>query len=155
MILQDGLGIGQYVLLSLCLCSMGYAAAPTGQGLVGQAAAAAGGTVYVPAAKRRKTAEEKAAAADKRRQLQVSGNMSCTVVSCPVGASHWWAQARCMVSQKWLLGEQWVFEPRHMSPVAEVKLPVHLSLHSLHFLYRWPALHQNVKNYKTSPAYSH
>jgi pre-mRNA-processing factor 17 len=51
--------------------SMGYAAAPTGQGLVGQAAAAAaGGTVYVPAAKRRKTAEEKAAAADKKRQLQ-------------------------------------------------------------------------------------
>jgi hypothetical protein len=50
---------------------MGYAAAPTGQGLVGQAAAAAGGTVYVPAAKRRKTAEEKAAAAEKKRQLQV------------------------------------------------------------------------------------
>lgn len=49
---------------------MGYAAAPTGQGLVGQAAAAAGGTVYVPAAKRRKTAEEKAAAAEERRRLQ-------------------------------------------------------------------------------------
>lgn len=50
--------------------SMGYAAAPTGQGLVGQAAAAAGGTVYVPAAKRRKTAEEKAAAAEEKKRLQ-------------------------------------------------------------------------------------
>jgi hypothetical protein len=49
---------------------MGYAAAPTGQGLVGQAAAAAGGTVYVPAAKRRKTAEEKAAAAEEKKRLQ-------------------------------------------------------------------------------------
>lgn len=53
-------------------CSMGYAAAPTGQGLVGKADAAAGGTVYVPAAKRRKTAEEKAAAEEKRQQLEVS-----------------------------------------------------------------------------------
>lgn len=50
---------------------MGYASAPGGQGLVGQAEAAAGGTAYLPAAKRRKTAEEKAAAAEKKRQLQV------------------------------------------------------------------------------------
>lgn len=62
---------------------MGYAAAPTGQGLVGQAEAAAGGTVYVPAAKRRRTAEEKAAAEEKRQQLQVGvGSAGYPVRQC-------------------------------------------------------------------------
>uniref|UniRef100_A0A383WPQ6 Pre-mRNA-processing factor 17 n=1 Tax=Tetradesmus obliquus TaxID=3088 RepID=A0A383WPQ6_TETOB len=50
--------------------SMGYAAAPGSQALVGKTDAAQGGTVYGNAAKRRKTAEEKAAAAERKQRLQ-------------------------------------------------------------------------------------
>eukprot|EP00879_Flechtneria_rotunda_P002141 GHRR01002325.1.p1 GENE.GHRR01002325.1~~GHRR01002325.1.p1 ORF type:complete len:303 (+),score=127.78 GHRR01002325.1:221-1129(+) len=50
--------------------SYGYAAAPTGQGLIGATEQAAVGTVYGNAAKRQKTAEGKAAATVRKLALQ-------------------------------------------------------------------------------------
>lgn len=79
---------------------MGYAAAPSGQGLVGQAAAAAGGTVYVPAAKRQKKAEDKAAAAERKRQLQVRWG------AVPVGDGGCATEGGCHTSRCGLLGNE-------------------------------------------------
>eukprot|EP00775_Hariotina_reticulata_P008921 gene8921-9098_t len=50
--------------------SYGYAAAPTGQGVVGATQDAAAGSVYGNAAKRQKTTEEKAEAAARKQALQ-------------------------------------------------------------------------------------